>query len=124
MTHGDKPPRQSRLFLALALMVVWLPGCMTDRMYQPPAGQKMSVSQEVMAFYKEKYLPNVTPTHAAAFAVSESGRTAGLGYCPNQRCKSGMTVGQLAIQECTSSGEKCYVFAVGSDIKVDYQIVP
>ena len=119
-----KSLRQSRLFLVLIVATAWLTGCMADRMYQPPAGQKMLVSQKVMDFYKEKYLPNVTPTHAAAFAVSESGRTAGLGYCPNQRCKSGMTVGQLAIQECSSSGEKCYVFAVGEGIKVNYQIVP
>ena len=112
------------LLVASMLSMAWLAGCMAARMYQPNAGQKMLISQQTMDFYKEKYLPNVTPTHAAAFAVSESGYSAGLSYCPNQRCKSGSTVGQQAIQECASSGEKCYVFAIGKDIKVDYQVIP
>ncbi|HVJ40515.1 MAG TPA: hypothetical protein VM639_03410 [Dongiaceae bacterium] len=107
--------------LAAALLLV---ACTADQTAAPPPGHKVQVSQEIMDFYKQKYLPEVGAVNEAAFAVSESGRSAGLSYCPDLRCKSGGTVGQDAIHQCASSGEKCYIFALGSAILVDYEVVP
>jgi len=104
-------------------IAAWVSAC-ANQGYQVQPGEKMTVTQHVMDFYKQKYLPQVGAVNQAAFAVSQDGTDAGYSYCPDIRCKSGNTVGQDAIHECQSSGSKCYVFAIGSAIKVDYIVVP
>jgi hypothetical protein len=107
--------------IAVALL---LAGCTSAQGYRPAPGEKLKVSQRVMDYYHQKYLPQIGSVNQAAFAVSRSGEMAGYSYCPDTRCKSGNTVGQEAVHECQSEGDSCYVFALGSAIKVDYEVVP
>jgi hypothetical protein len=109
--------------MAIAVAVL-LAGCTAGQGFTPPPGQKMQVSQRVLDYYHQEYLPQVGSVNQAAFAVSQSGRMAGFSYCPDTHCKSGSTVGQDAIHECQANGDSCYVFALGSAIKVDYEVMP
>lgn len=57
-----------------------------------------------------------------AFVVSEDGLTSGYTYCPADRCRPG-SMTQGAIELCEGAGVKCVVFAQGTSIKVDYEVV-
>lgn len=57
-----------------------------------------------------------------AFVVSEDGLTSAYTYCPADRCRPG-SMTQGAIELCEGAGVKCVVFAQGTSIKVDYDVV-
>lgn len=57
-----------------------------------------------------------------AFVVSENGLSSAYAYCPADRCRPG-SMTQSAIELCEGAGVKCVVFAQGTSIKVDYEIV-
>jgi len=56
------------------------------------------------------------------FVVTEDGLGSGYSYCPGDRCRAGSFT-ERALQLCENAGMKCIVFAFGSTIKVDYEIV-
>lgn len=56
------------------------------------------------------------------FVVTEDGLASGYSYCPGDRCRPGSFT-QHALELCENAGTKCVVFAFGSTIKVDYEIV-
>jgi len=56
------------------------------------------------------------------FVVTEDGLGSGYSYCPADRCRPGSFTAH-ALQLCQNAGEKCVVFAFGTTIKVDYEIV-
>ncbi|MDY0871750.1 hypothetical protein [Dongia rigui] len=56
------------------------------------------------------------------FVVTEDGLASGYSYCPGDRCRPGSFT-QHALQLCENAGMKCIVFAFGTTIKVDYEIV-
>jgi hypothetical protein len=56
------------------------------------------------------------------FVVTEDGLASGYSYCPGDRCRPGSFTAH-ALQLCENAGMKCVVFAFGSTIKVDYEIV-
>lgn len=35
---------------------------------------------------------------------------------------SGLAYGQQAIKQCEKNGEACFLFAVGNDIRADYEV--
>jgi hypothetical protein len=96
-------------------------GCTSDGQYQPPAGQKVRISQRTFDYFKE-YQATIGSTHPGAFAVSESGRNSYYFYCGDIACVSGPSYGQQAIRGCAAWGEKCYVFAHNNSIEFDYEI--
>lgn len=57
-----------------------------------------------------------------AFVVTESGLASGYSYCPGDHCRPGSFT-QRAIEMCENAGVKCVIFARGSSIVVDYEIV-
>jgi hypothetical protein len=57
-----------------------------------------------------------------AFVVTETGTGSGYSYCPGDRCRPGSFT-QGAIELCEKAGVKCLVFAQGTTIQVDYEIV-
>lgn len=57
-----------------------------------------------------------------AFVVAEDGLTSAYTYCPADRCRPG-SMTQSAIELCEGAGVKCVVFAQGTSIKVDYDVV-
>ena len=56
------------------------------------------------------------------FVVTEDGLASGYSYCPGDRCRPGSFTSH-ALQLCQNAGMKCVVFAFGTTIKVDYEIV-
>lgn len=56
------------------------------------------------------------------FAVTEDGLGSAYSYCPADRCRPGSFTDH-ALRLCQDAGEKCVIFAFGSTIKVDYEIV-
>ncbi len=61
--------------------------------------------------------------HPKVFAVSANGLAYGYSYCPDYRCKLTPDARTLALNSCVQGGGKaCRVFAVGTDIKVQYKI--
>ena len=56
------------------------------------------------------------------FVVTEDGLASGYSYCPADRCRPGSFT-QHALELCENAGAKCVVFAFGTMIKVDYEIV-
>ncbi len=110
-------------FVALAVAAAFLCGCTASSDLDPPAGQKAKISHEAMAYFKDSYQANIGSVHLGAFAVSVSGHNASYAYCPHFRCKSGYAYGQQAIARCESFGERCYLFAIGNEIEVDYEVV-
>ena len=57
-----------------------------------------------------------------AFVVTENGLGSGYSYCPDVRCRPGSFT-EHAIRLCESAGVKCVVFAQGTTILIDYEIV-
>lgn len=57
-----------------------------------------------------------------AFVVTETGLGSAYSYCPADNCRPGSYT-QRAIQLCENAGVKCVVFAQGTTIQVDYEIV-
>jgi hypothetical protein len=103
-----------------AIAALAMAGCAGHN--DPLPGQKARVSQTVMEAFKDSYQPIIGPTNPGAFAVSVSGRNAGYAYCSELVCKSGFAYGQQAMKQCEKYGEPCYLFAVGNDIRVAYEI--
>lgn len=56
------------------------------------------------------------------FVVTEDGLASGYSYCPGDRCRPGSFT-ERALRLCENAGTKCVVFAFGSTVKVDYEIV-
>lgn len=56
------------------------------------------------------------------FVVTEDGLGSAYSYCPGDRCRAGSFT-RRALNLCENAGMKCIVFAFGSTIKVDYEIV-
>jgi len=68
--------------------------------------------------YKRRTVPKV-------FAVSADGLVYGYSYCPEYRCRLMPDARSIALNSCAQGGGKaCRVFAVGTDIKVEYKVVP
>ncbi|TDQ86439.1 hypothetical protein A8950_0131 [Dongia mobilis] len=57
-----------------------------------------------------------------AFAVTEDGLGSAYSYCPADRCLPG-SMTQSAIELCEGAGVKCVIFAQGTSIKVDYDVI-
>lgn len=57
-----------------------------------------------------------------AFVVTESGLGSGYSLCPADYCRPGSYT-HGAIELCEKAGVKCVVFAQGTTIKVEYEIV-
>jgi hypothetical protein len=108
--------------IALAITTL-VAGCATENIYVPPAGQKVRITKRIMDFFKD-YQAEINSTQSGVFALSESGGAAGYAYCPESRCLQVPSAGQLALKDCTSSGERCFIFANGNAIKYDYVVVP
>ncbi|MDY0881847.1 hypothetical protein ACFPL7_19865 [Dongia soli] len=89
----------------------------------PAPGQKAKIGQTAMTFFQNYYNPDIGSTRPGAFAVSRSGDWAAYSYCEELICTRGTSYGQRAIQLCEKHGEPCYLFAIGRDIRVDYEIV-
>lgn len=94
---------------------------------QPQAGratlapdEKLQITSAVWANYEE-YL-RIKGSAAGAFAVTESGTGSAYTYCPETKCRAGSYTGKV-IEMCESAGVKCVIFAQGSSILVDYEIV-
>lgn len=103
---------------------LWLGACANENLYHVPSGQKVPISASALDFFKTKYLPGVGSIHSGAFALSQSGQSAGYSYCPDSRCRDDGKAGQQAIAECAHDGEKCFIFAAGREVKYDYYILP
>ncbi|MBI2255759.1 MAG: hypothetical protein HYU58_14150 [Proteobacteria bacterium] len=56
------------------------------------------------------------------FVVTEDGLGSGYSYCPGDRCRPGSFT-ERALKLCERADMKCVIFAFGSTIKVDYEIV-
>ena len=109
-----------KIAVLVAMAALVTAGCTGHNDSAP--GQKARVSQTVMTYFKDSYQRTIGSTHPGAFAVSVSGRDAGYAYCPDVRCLSGFAYGQQAIKQCERNGESCFLFAVGNDIRVDYEV--
>lgn len=82
--------------------------------------EKIQITQNVWDNFLE--YKRVMGLGGGAFVVSENGLTSGYSYCPDDRCRPGSST-QRAIELCESAGMKCVVFAQGTSIQVDYEIV-
>lgn len=114
---------KSLCLLAAATAVVMLAGCTTSGDFDPPAGQKAKITRQTMGYFTDAYKPIIGTTRPGAFAVSLSGRNSYYTYCNDIVCMSGFSYTQRAMQGCEHFGEKCYLFAVGDKIRVDYDVV-
>lgn len=100
-----------------------LAGCATGENYQPTPGQKMNISRHTMQGFKE-YQALIGSTRPGAFAVSSDGGAYSYWYCPDLACTDGNAFAVKALRDCHQLGAKCYIFARGNDIKVDYVVAP
>lgn len=57
-----------------------------------------------------------------AFVVTESGLGSGYSLCPDDYCRPGSYT-HGAIRLCEQAGVKCVVFAQGTTILIDYEVV-
>lgn len=94
---------------------------------QPQAGrvhmasdEKIQITQGVWNDFLE--YKRVMGPGGGAFVVSESGLASAYSYCPAVRCRPGSST-HRAIGLCENAGVKCVVFAQGTTIMVDYEIV-
>lgn len=108
---------------ALGLLTMTAACATQEPTYQPPAGEKVHISQQTYQAFKT-YQATIGSTQPGAFAVSDTGRYSWYYYCRENICQSGISWGQGAIKKCESFGHPCYVFAYGNDIKYDYDVVP
>jgi hypothetical protein len=104
-----------------AVLVLALAGC------QPQAGrivmaadEKIQISQSVWADFQE--YKRVMGRGGGAFAVTESGLGSAYTYCPGDHCRPG-SMSHRAIELCEGAGVKCVVFAQGTTIVVDYDVI-
>ena len=84
------------------------------------ADEKIQITRGVWDEFLE--YKRVLGRGGGAFVVAENGLTSGYSYCPADRCRPGSST-QRAIELCEGAGMKCVVFAQGTSIKVDYEIV-
>jgi hypothetical protein len=82
--------------------------------------EKLQITRSVWQDY-ESYKSKLG-RGGGAFVVTESGTSSGYSYCPGDHCRPGSFT-QSAIELCEKAGVKCLVFAQGTTIKVDYEIV-
>ncbi len=79
------------------------------------------VSPKVIEFYNGAYKSLKPPR---AIAVAADGRHLGYSYCPEHRCYMIPSARDLAMQACVKTGgQRCRVFAVDDDIKVNYRVM-
>lgn len=105
------------------VVMVLLTGCVSDDYYHPAPGQKMHITQYTLNGFKE-YQQQIGSIHDGVFAVSSEGRSYSYFYCSETACSDRSSTATEALQSCAKYGEKCYIFAHGNDIKVDYEVVP
>jgi len=110
--------------LALLAAGLFLGSCATENIYHVPPGEKVPISAAALDFFKTKYLPGIGSIHSGAFALSETGYSAGYSYCPDSHCIEHGGTGQRAIDQCAHDGEKCFIFAIGTEVKYDYYVLP
>lgn len=111
------------ILVVAAAAAMALAGCADTRPIDPPVGQKAKITSDTMAFFKDSYQRQIGSTHPGAFAVSSSGRQSAYTYCEEIMCRRGASYAQRAIELCERDGEPCYLFAIGNEIRVEYDIV-
>lgn len=101
---------------ALALSLATLSGTAAAETYR--------IDSEVWGYY-QKYLGNISHgQRPGAFVITKDGKGAYYTWCPDTRCRAGLTYSQDALNSCESDyGDDCVVFAIRDDIKVEYEIV-
>jgi hypothetical protein len=109
------------LWLSISLCV--LTAC------QPQAGRVNLQSDEKLVIskstwdYFQQYLQTVDGGNRGAFVVSDDGYYATYSYCPVvSGCFRDINYSAEALENCTSEGYKCVVFAKNDDIVVDYEV--
>lgn len=109
--------------IAACALALGLAGCTPANLYSPAPGQKMHITAETMAGFKE-YQALIGSTHPGAFAVSQSGDYYSYNWCGDLQCTDDNTAARQVIERCGKSGQKCYLFASRNNIRVDYDVVP
>lgn len=110
------------LVAGLSLLAL-LGACASEQDYHPTPGETMHLTQETWKGFKE-YQALIGPVNDGAFAVTSDGRGYFYRYCRSSACVNGSATAAEALRSCEREGAKCYLFARGNDIKVDYQVSP
>ena len=118
MSSTDLSGRRMRALIAagaLALALLTLSGTASAETFR--------ISHDVWGSY-QKYLNAIgNGQKPGAFVISKDGQSAYYTWCPDIRCRAGLTYSQDALNSCESDyGEDCVVFAVRDDIKVEYEL--
>jgi hypothetical protein len=113
-------PRQIHL-AAVASLALLVSACQPQQgRVQLASDEKLQITRSVWEDF-EAYKRELG-RGGGAFVVTESGLGSGYSLCPGDYCRPGSYT-HNAIQLCEQAGVKCVVFARGSTIVVDYEIV-
>jgi len=116
--------KKTTLVAALCITLLGLlTACATNGTYERLPNEKMRVTAQTFEGFKQ-YQQRIGSTHDGAFAVSMDGRYYSSRSCQSSICQDPSGIASRALRDCAEHGDKCYLFARGNDIRVDYEIVP
>ena len=111
-----------RTILLASALCIGLTACASEGGRPSAEGpeEALMISPKVWGWYQE-YARTPQPL---AFAVSADGHYAGSYYCEDHDCPIGDARSQALAQCGKAGGGSCRIFAVGTDIKVRYELLP